>query len=261
MACRTDRSVHVLFRKECARPECRKVFDHCGCEPGRQYCGDKCSVEARAESVREARATYSARNTEEGRAAHAAEEAARRERRSRERLGPGKEHDQAHGGPGADISLEASDAVRSPAAGIKICASPELGVATAATAWMPEPAKPVVSSGAVERPVASVGDQRCSGQPDVIQRPSLTAPFAVTEASNAPVTSPLPFTQSSLPARVEPEFLAWVLVVPPELRRAARRQEGAVASCPFCGRRGRIRRVVSTEQWRRWIRRHLNSPP
>jgi hypothetical protein len=42
---------------------------------------------------------------------------------------------------------------------------------------------------------------------------------------------------------------------PPVLLRTARRQEGAIATSPFCGRRGRIRRVVSTEQWRRRIRR------
>ena len=47
----------------------------------------------------------------------------------------------------------------------------------------------------------------------------------------------------------------WVLVAGPELLVEAGSRLGTEATCPFCGRRGRIVRVVSLEQWRRRTRR------
>jgi hypothetical protein len=49
----------------------------------------------------------------------------------------------------------------------------------------------------------------------------------------------------------------WILVVPLDLLPEAEKRLGTVASCPFCGRRGRIVRVVSLDQWRRRGRRGL----
>ena len=46
----------------------------------------------------------------------------------------------------------------------------------------------------------------------------------------------------------------WVLVASPGLLRAARGRLGSQASCPFCGRAGRIVRVVSLLQWCRRVR-------
>ncbi len=46
----------------------------------------------------------------------------------------------------------------------------------------------------------------------------------------------------------------WLLVAWPELLDAARQRQGTCAVCPFCGRRGRIERVVSVEEWRQVLR-------
>jgi len=105
-----------------------------------------------------------------------------------------------------------------------------------------------------------VGDQRCAGQRDDGQRSSLTASYAVGEAGDAPPVAPLPPVQAPLLAPEERAPIEWLLVVPLEMLRAARRREGTLATCPFCGLHGRIRRVVSTEQWQRWIRHGLDPP-
>jgi len=52
----------------------------------------------------------------------------------------------------------------------------------------------------------------------------------------------------------EPEPVEWVLAACPELLAAARLRVDTEASCPFCGRRGRIVGVVSLEEWRRRLR-------
>ncbi|MCY1078989.1 hypothetical protein [Archangium lansingense] len=64
----------------CGRPECRQVFFLCSaCDRGHRYCGPPCSRRARAESMRAAGARY--QRTRDGRHAHAARQAAWRERR------------------------------------------------------------------------------------------------------------------------------------------------------------------------------------
>jgi hypothetical protein len=252
VACRSDRTVHVLFRKECAREECGQVFEHCGCEPGRRYCGEKCSAEARSESAREARDTYNARDTEEGLATHAAEEAARRERiREKQRPGPGTAQEltttDSQGRPASPC-----DAGAKPLPTASASAPEPLEAGTAVIARMPE-----AGADTAGHLSARVGDQRCAWRLDDLQRVSWTAPYAVAEAGDAPPVVPMP---PSLSAREERGPGEWILVVPPELLGAARRREGALATCPFCGRCGRIRRVVSSDQWRRWIRRGLDPP-
>jgi len=58
----------------------------------------------------------------------------------------------------------------------------------------------------------------------------------------------------------------WVVLAWPGLQAAARRLEGAEATCPFCGRSGRVARVVTLEQWQRercvgWRRRAESQRP
>jgi hypothetical protein len=264
VVCRVDRVVHVLFLKECAREECGKLFEHCGCEPGRLYCSAQCSAAARAKSVREARDTYKARGTDEGRAEHASEEAERRRRRSREAQVRGADGSQMPEVVACPPNNEPTAGSREPApveAGVGAAAPARLvpetpGVGVAPAAWAVAGGRRVAGPG--DPKLSAVGDQRCCGHPHDLQRDSLTAPCAVAETSDAPSLSPLPFAQ---PAREEREPIEWILVVPPGLLRTARRREGAFAICPFCGRRGRIRHVVSTEQWRRRIRHGFDPLP
>ena len=66
----------------CGRSECRQVFFLCSaCDRGRRYCGSACSRLARTESVREAGRRY--QRTRDGRHAHAARQAAWRQRRQK----------------------------------------------------------------------------------------------------------------------------------------------------------------------------------
>lgn len=205
---------------------------------------------------RKARKTYKTRDTEEGRAAHAAEEA---ERRKRLREKEGKGLGEGPGVGGEPAASAAADEPRQAAAGtgamVQAPGAPEPGASPRAG---PADATECPSS-------VRVGDRRCVGQQDDRQRSSVTAPNAVVEDSD--VTSskqtdfaPLPPVSLS-PAREEPEPIEWILVVPPDLLGAAQQRAGTEAICPFCGRRGRIRRVVSSEQWRRWIRYGLDPPP
>jgi len=77
---------HALFVRPCAR--CDKSFDFCGsCQPGRRYCGDGCSADARHTSVRRAQSKYNDRDSDEGQAVHRVEEADRRARRSADSVG------------------------------------------------------------------------------------------------------------------------------------------------------------------------------
>lgn len=48
--------------------------------------------------------------------------------------------------------------------------------------------------------------------------------------------------------------LEWVLVAWPELLAAAQGRQGSEATCPFCGRQGRVAQVVSVDEWRRNLR-------
>lgn len=179
---------------------------------------------ARAQSARKARATYNARNTEEGRALHAAEEAARRERRGLEKQSVEQDRKPATGSQELPVAVE------------RIC--------DRSADW-----------------TIRVGDQRCTQPFDDAKCSSVTAPYAVTEVIDATpfdTTTPLerPISQSG----GECEGVDWILVVPSVSVRAALRRVGTMARCPFCGQRGRIGRVVSTDQWERWIRRGLEPP-
>lgn len=106
----------------------------------------------------------------------------------------------------------------------------------------------------------SVGDHRCHEKTGELRvRPS-TAPHAVVETIDASPASPVPpppvealELQACTPAKElrevpEPQ-LAWVLVAWSGLLETASRRQGTEASCPFCGRQGRIVEVISVEQW------------
>lgn len=108
-----------------------------------------------------------------------------------------------------------------------------------------------------EAVLAPVGDQRIQQEAGALQVPVLVTPQVAMEARDArlePVVSPLPG------AVVETAPVEWILVAWPEVMAAARQRLGTEATCPFCGRRGQVVRVVSVDEWRRWVRRGLAPP-
>jgi hypothetical protein len=160
------------------------------------YCGVACSRSAREESVRRAHVKFNDRDCEEGREVHRLEEADRRERRARERVGDHRLHDvigrlKVPTSAAHQAAVEASDATL----------------------------------------VAPVGSLN-------LEAPKACGVSAEPQAGDAPAPAPT----------------EWILVAWPGLLLAARRRLGANASCPFCGRHGRIARVVSLDRWRRQIR-------
>jgi hypothetical protein len=91
-----------------------------------------------------------------------------------------------------------------------------------------------------------VGDHRCPEEAGELRVRASAASQAAVEVRDAP---------PKRPARAS--VVDWILVVPLDLLPEAEKRLGTIASCPFCGRRGRIVRVVSLEQWRRRVRRGL----
>lgn len=108
------------------------------------------------------------------------------------------------------------------------------------------------------RSAETVGDHRCHEKSGELRvRPS-TAPHAVAETIDAPLINPVvPVIEPSELRGVAPasERLEWILVAWPELLEAASRRRSTEASCPFCGRQGRIVEVISVDQWRHRSRR------
>jgi hypothetical protein len=116
----------------CAR--CGVEFECCSCQPGRRYC-TRCSPEARAEREQRARRSY--RQTEDGRAQHRDEEAARRERQS----GVGDRRP-----PAAEFPVQVEEAAEGPEAGRTgedepMLGSEDTGEAEARSACGPPPAE------------------------------------------------------------------------------------------------------------------------
>lgn len=91
-----------------------------------------------------------------------------------------------------------------------------------------------------------VGDHRCPEETGELRVQASAAKQAAEEARDAP---------PHRPARAS--VVEWILVVPLELLPKAEGRLGTEASCPFCGCRGRVVRVVSLEQWLRRARRGL----
>ena len=127
-----------------------------------------------------------------------------------------------------------------------------------------------------------VGDHRCHEESGGVEEPALAACPAATEASDATFSSPMvvreiePASELQEPAlaaypaaakageigpapsgsKMAPKVatVEWVVVAWPGLLVAARKRLGTEATCPFCGRRGLIVRVVSIDEWRRRTR-------
>lgn len=254
MAHREHQDAHALLSRPCER--CGRIFDYCGsCEPGRLYCCQECSEAARDEGKHEARVKYAARDTPEGLKAHADEEGDRRRRR-------------------ADAKLAESQRVQAPA-GIVEPAMPALPMTARADGSRPEARVsacfPVVggicpvesvslaeeSQGRSERAhVERVGDHRFASDLHAVQESLLAMTRVAAEDFDA---LPEPAVVSPFVAVRETKG-DWILVAWPEALAAARQRLGTEASCPLCGRRGRIVRVVSLDEWRRWVRRGLDPP-
>lgn len=104
--------------------------------------------------------------------------------------------------------------------------------------------------------VERVGDHRFGLDLRTVQEPSLAMTRVATEDFDA-LSDPSVVSPSVAVRETEGD---WILVAWPEALAAARQRLGTEASCPLCGRRGRIVRVVSLDEWRRWIRRGLDPP-
>jgi hypothetical protein len=110
-----------------------------------------------------------------------------------------------------------------------------------------------------------VGDHRLQALAGTLQVPSSAAYQAAAEVRDGALTIPAAPPTLGVPGRcagsaepqvdtARPTLTEWTLVAWPELLPAARRRLGTEAPCPFCGRRGRIVRVVSRDEWRRRVR-------
>ena len=293
MAHREHRPSHVLFTRPCGR--CGRVFDYCGsCQPGRLYCGEACSIPARKESLRKAHVKYNDRDSKDGRRAHRLEEADRRERRARERVGDHRIQDQTGSlqvpaSAAYQAAVEASDAVLAPAAPTTLGTSgpgtepwvgaPSPGRLYCGEACSEESSRRTRSEDSREahrlveadrceqraRARERVGNHRIQDQMGRLQVPASAAYQPAAEASDAALVAPAdpptlcapkPYAPGTGPraGAPAPASTEWVLVAWPGLLRAARRRLGTKASCPFCGRHGRIARVVSLDHWRRRVR-------
>jgi hypothetical protein len=117
----------------------------------------------------------------------------------------------------------------------------------------------LLTAGLIPAHPESVGDHRCQEKlGELGVRPS-TAPHAVTETIDAAlsnrVSPPVIEAPELCSGAPTPDRLEWILVAWPSLLEAASRRKGAEATCPFCGRQGRIVEVISIDQWRRRPRR------
>lgn len=110
-----------------------------------------------------------------------------------------------------------------------------------------------------------VGDRRLQALAGRLLVPASAAHQAAAEVRDGalmvPAAPPTLDVADPCTAAAEPQVdtarpapTEWTLVAWPELLPAARRRLGTEAVCPFCGRRGRIVRVVSFDDWRRRIR-------
>lgn len=175
------------------------------CGFNQRYCGPVCAREARAESVSTARKKY--RDSEEGRAQHAAEERERRERQRQERQRQGQERQGEERAAGDGAS----------AAG---------GVAAA------------------EIPLSAtcVGDQFVADPAE-----SCMVPAMISDRSPRNEAPPrAECTVNDVGNRAVAELLQWTVITPPPMAALAAkvRARGDVMRCACCGRAGRVIAVV-----------------
>ena len=115
-----------------------------------------------------------------------------------------------------------------------------------------EPEDPAPAPLEPEGETSRVGDHRCHEEDGPVQVPAPVVASTAAEVADVPA-GPLPH-----PIRAACNaLLEWVLVAEPKLLEQAQRRQGDEASCPICGRRGRIVRVISLTEWRHRIRRGL----
>lgn len=95
-----------------------------------------------------------------------------------------------------------------------------------------------------------VGDHRCHEGSTELQVPPSAVSTSAVEVVDVAAFAPLHSSRAACAALVE-----WVLVAGPGLLLEARRRLHSEATCPCCGQRGRVVRVVGVEQWRRRTRR------
>ena len=95
-----------------------------------------------------------------------------------------------------------------------------------------------------------VGDHRCHEGSTELQVPPSAVSTSAVEVVDVAAFAPLHSSRVACAALVE-----WVLVAGPGLLLEARRRLHSEATCPCCGQRGRVVRVVGVEQWRRRTRR------
>ena len=98
-----------------------------------------------------------------------------------------------------------------------------------------------------------VGDQRCPEKGGDLREGVTAVDPVVTESPDARETPVVPVAPVVAAKKSEP--VSWVLVAWPEVLEAARKRVGTEANCPYCGRCGRIERVVSPAEWRRMVGR------
>ena len=111
------------------------------------------------------------------------------------------------------------------------------------------------------RGAKGVGDHRCgAGVVELQGSPAAGRPGGeeINEARAQPVPAG-PAAAIAAPAEhaASEDAREWVLVAWPEVLEEARSRLGHEAACPFCGRSGRIVRVVAREEWRRRYHRRV----
>jgi hypothetical protein len=109
-----------------------------------------------------------------------------------------------------------------------------------------------------------VGDHRIQEEWGRLQVRASAAFQAVVEASNAsipvkvvPASDPAPAGSRELCDAIDTELGETLVVAWPELLQSTSMRLGTETRCPNCGRRGRITRVVSLDEWRKSLRYRL----
>ena len=108
-------------------------------------------------------------------------------------------------------------------------------------------------------------DRRCAPEEGQIQVASSASRLAAEEPSDGPVPEcggidqPPVFDMGRAEGRSEAASreaarVEWTVVAWPGCAAAARRLLETEVACPFCGRRGVVKRVLTLGQWKRWGR-------
>ena len=110
------------------------------------------------------------------------------------------------------------------------------------------------------RGAKGVGDHRCGGGVVELEgSPAAVSPGKEIDEERSRPVSVGPAAAIAAPAEhaASDDAREWVLVAWPEVLEEARARLGREAVCRFCGRSGRIVRVVAREEWRRRYHRRV----